>query len=176
MSKANLPEESEVDKLRDSLPSDAKDQLYGVYTIAKAWEILEKRYGDPKIISTKLKAQLKSIQSEGQTDPARVISLSIKVRTIVTKLEAMKMGGALEHDSEFLSAVYCALPSMDQRRWLESEKSPNHWSDMMKFLEKSYNMATEELSLLATYKADSEKRGKGERVTPSKSFAANVRK
>ena len=65
--------------------------------MAKSWEILVKRYGDPKIISMKLKAQLKFIQSEGQTDPARVISRSIKVRTIVTKLEAMNMGGALEH-------------------------------------------------------------------------------
>ena len=63
---ANLPEESEIDKLRDSLPSDAADQLYGVTTIVKAWEILDKRFGDPKIISMKLKGQLKSIQSEGK--------------------------------------------------------------------------------------------------------------
>ena len=47
---------------------------------------------------------------------------------------------------------------------------------MMKFLEKSYNMATEELSLLATYRADIEKKGKADRATPSKSFAANVKK
>ena len=170
VSKANLPEESEIDKLRDSLPNDANEQLYGVSTMAKAWSILDKRFGDPKIISMKLKTQLKLIKAEGQSDPDRIISLSIKVRTIVTKLEAMTMGGALEHDSEFLAAVYRALPSIDQRRWLESEKTSNHWDDMMKFLEKSYDMATEELALLATYKADNKVK-----LETTKSFGANVK-
>jgi hypothetical protein len=45
--------------------------------------------GDPKLISMK---------SEGKSDPARVIFLAIKVRTIVIKLEALNMSGALEHD------------------------------------------------------------------------------
>merc|ERR1711867_384963 len=173
VSKANLPEESEVDKLRDSLPGDASEQLYGVSTVEKAWSILDKRFGDPKIISTKLKNQLKSIKAEGQNNPARIISLSIKVRTIVTKLEAMKMKEALQHDSEFLAAVYHALPSIHQRRWLESEKTSNHWEDMMNFLERSYDMATEEIALLTTYKVD--EKGKLETSkSPTKSFAANV--
>ena len=99
VSKANLPEESEIDKLRDSIPADAKEQLYGVKTMVKSWEILDKRFGDARIISMKLKNQLKSIQSEGSSDPDRVIFLTIKVRTIVTKLESLNMHGALEHDS-----------------------------------------------------------------------------
>ena len=177
VSKANLPEESEVDKLRDSLPPDAADQLYGVTKKAKAWEILDKRFGDPKIISMKLKAQLKSIQTEGKSDPARVISLSIKVRTIVTKLDALKMRSALEHDSEFLSAVYCALPEKHQTRWLDYTKTSNHWQDMMSFLDRAYDQATEELALLATYKTDAKKKVKVEdEKILSKTFAANVRK
>ena len=177
VAKANLPEESEVDKLRDSIPVDAADQLYGVTKKAKAWEILDKRFGDAKIISMKLKAQLKSIQTEGKSDPDRVISLSIKVRTIVTKLEALKMSGALEHDSEFLSAVYCALPDKHQTRWLDYTKTSNHWEDMMKFLDRAYDQATEELALLATYKPDSKKKVKVEEErSPSKTFAANVKK
>ena len=119
VSKANLPQESEVDKLKDNIPSDAKDQLYGVLDTASAWLILDKRYGDKKIISMKLKTQLKTIQAEGKTDPARVISLSIKVRTLVNKLKTMDMSDALKHDAEFLSAVYCALPDKHQTRWLE---------------------------------------------------------
>ena len=170
VSKANLPEESEIDKLRDSIPADAKDQLYGVKTMQKAWEILDKRFGDSRIISMKLKSQLKSIQSEGKSDPERVISLAIKVRTIVTKLETLKMDNALEHDSEFLSAVYCALPSMEQRRWLEYTKTDNHWSDMLKFLDKAYDHATEEISLLATYSGDKKTKAQ------TKTFATEVKK
>ena len=89
VSKANLPEESEIDKLRDAIPADAKDQLYGVKTMEKSWEILDKRFGNSRLISSKLKSQLKSIQCEGKSNPEKVISLTIKVRTIVTKLEAL---------------------------------------------------------------------------------------
>ena len=172
VSKANLPVESEIDKLRDSLPNDAKDQLYGVTTLIKAWEILDKRFGDTRLIANKLKNQLKSVQPEGKSDSERVISLTIKVRTIVTKLEALKMSGALQHDCEFLSAVYCALPSKDQQRWLDYDKSDNHWEDMVKFLDRAYNQATEELSLLATYKIDKKIPVKS---AVSKSFAAQAK-
>ena len=175
VSNAHLPEESEVDKLRDAIPADAKDLLYGVVTTAKAWDILDKRFGDPKIISMKLKNQLKSIQAEGDSDPGRVISLVIKVRTIVIKLESLNMQGALVHDTEFLSAVYCALPDKHQTRWLDYTKTSNHWEDLMKFLESAYSQATEEMSLLATYKSDAEKKVKLKgKETPSRAYAVNV--
>ena len=92
------------------------------------------------------------------------------MRTLVTKLEALKMDGALEHDCEYLSAVYCALPSTEQRKWLELDKSENHWSDMMEFLDKAYDQATEELSLLATYSNDKKVKN------PNKTFATDVNK
>ena len=36
VNKANLPVETELDKLRDSVPKDAKDQLYGVVQLDEA--------------------------------------------------------------------------------------------------------------------------------------------
>ena len=87
VNKANLPEETELDKLRDSLPRDAKDQLYGVLTLTEAWQILDKRFGDKQLIAKKLKSQLKSIQCVGKSDPEKIINLKIKVRNIVTRLE-----------------------------------------------------------------------------------------
>ena len=81
-----LPVETELDKLRDVLPRDAKDQLYGVTKLEEAWSILTKRYGDKMLLSKKLKNQLKGIQSEGRSDPEKVINLKIKVRNIVTRL------------------------------------------------------------------------------------------
>ena len=65
VTKANLPTETEIDKLRDNLPKDAKEQLFGIKTLEEAWTILTKRFGDPMLISRKLKAQLKNIQSVG---------------------------------------------------------------------------------------------------------------
>ena len=155
--KANLPEVAEIERLKENIPVEARDLLYGVEDKTKAWEILDKRYGYVNLIAKKLKTQLKSIQQEGKTDPERVISLCVKVHTIVTKLETLKMSDALRYDSEFLSAVYCALPNKHQVRWLDFEKTDNHWSDMLRFLERAYNQANDELALLGTYEADTKK-------------------
>ena len=146
---AHLPEETELDKLRDSLPKDAKDQLYGVTALTEAWTILTKRYGDKNLISKKLKHQLKSIQADGKNDSERVINLKIKVRNIVTRLTSLGMEAALTHDAEFLSAVYCALPDRQRTRWLDSVKTEDHWEDMLIFLDKAYEQANEEIVLLS---------------------------
>ena len=155
--KAKLPPEAEIERLKECIPAEAKDQLYAVEKMEKAWEILDKRYGDANLIAKKLKMQLKTIQNEGKTDPEKVIFLNIKVRTIVSKLESLNMCEALKHDSEFLAAVFCALPEKHKQRWLDYEKSPDHWSDLLKFLERAYNQANDELVLLSTYQADIEK-------------------
>ena len=111
------------------------------------------------VISQKLKAQLKTVQCTGNSDPEKVINLKIRVRNIVTRLETMGMGAALTHDSEFLSSVYCALPDRHKLRWLEYPKAKSHWDTMLEFLDKSYDMATHELALLSVYtKTDPEKK------------------
>ena len=58
---ARLPEEAEIDRLRDSLPKDAEEMLTGVTRISKAWDILKKRFGDEDLIATKLKNELKAL-------------------------------------------------------------------------------------------------------------------
>ena len=157
VNKANLPEETELDKLRDNIPKDAKDQLYGVVKLDEAWNILAKRFGDKQLISKKLKSQLKNIHCVGKSDPEKIINLKIKVRNIVTRLETMGMGSALTHDSEFLSAVYTALPDRHRVRWLDFEKEDDHWASMLKFLDKAYDQANQELALLLVYKEDTKK-------------------
>ena len=141
VSRANLPEETELDKLRDNIPKDAKDQLYGLTKLDEAWKILTKRFGDKNLISKKLKNQLKNIHCDGNNDAEKVINLKIKVRNIVVRLESLGMEAALTHDSEFLSAVYCALPDRHKVRWLDTVKTGDHWADMVIFLDKIYDQA-----------------------------------
>ena len=88
---ANLPEEAELDKLRDAIPKSAKDQLYGCKNMVEAWAILDKRYGNPELIAKKLKDQLKNISVEGSSDPEKVINLQVKVKTIVMQLTTLSM-------------------------------------------------------------------------------------
>ena len=157
VNKANLPEETELDKLRDAVPKDAKDQLYGVVKLDEAWDTLTQRYGDKHLISKKVKSQLKSVQCVGKSDPERVINLKIKVRNLVTRLETMDMSAALTHDSEYLAAVYCALPDRHRVRWLDYEKGEDHWEAMLRFLDKAYAQANQELALLSVYNDDKKK-------------------
>ena len=170
VSKANLPEDAEIERLKENVPQEAKDLLYGVSTKVKAWEILEKRYGDRNLIAKKLKSQLKSLHLEGKTDPEKVISLTVKVRTLVGKLETLKMNDALRYDCEFLAAIYCNLPSKHQVRWLDYDKSDNHWDDMLKFLDRAYTQANDELALIGTYEPHSKPHSKA----GGKSFAVKA--
>ena len=156
VSKANLHEETELDKLRDAIPRDANDQLYGVVKLEEAWTILTQRFGDKMLIGKKLKAQLKDVQCAGKNDPEKLISLKIKVRNIVTRLETLGMGAALTHDSEFLSAFYCALPDRHKFRWLDFQKTDDHWQNMLTFLDKAYEQANQELALLSVYGSQDE--------------------
>ena len=153
VTKANLPVETELDKLKDNIPKDAKEQLYGVTSLDIAWNILTQRYGDPMLISRKLKAQLKSIQPVGKNDPEKVINLKIRVRNVVTRLEALNMGEALKHDQEFLSAIYNALPERHKRGWWDYPKADdvNLWDSMLAFLEKIYQQSNGELAMLPVF-------------------------
>ena len=69
---ANLPEESELVKLRDAVPKLAKDQLLGCRSMAEAWAILDKRFGNADLLAKKLKDKLKNITAEGASDPEKV--------------------------------------------------------------------------------------------------------
>ena len=90
----------------------------------------------------------------GKSDPDKIINLKIKVRNLVTRLESLGMGAALTHDSEYLSAVYCALPDRHRVRWLDYEKGEDHGASMLLFLDKAYSQANQELALLSVYKED----------------------
>ena len=157
VSKAGLPEESELDKLRDAVPRQAKDMLFGVTQLVEAWKVLDQRYGNKDVISRKLKDQLKNIVCEGSNDPEKLMDLKIKVKNVVTRLETMGLQADLSHDREFLSAVYNAMPQRYRVKWLDLEKSDDKWSDMITFLDNTYSKALEEISLLSTISGTSKK-------------------
>ena len=62
---ANLPPESELDRLRENIPPQASKTLFGEKSMANAWKILENLYGDKDLIANKLKSQLKNINVQG---------------------------------------------------------------------------------------------------------------
>ena len=157
VNKAGLPVESELDKLRDAVPKQAKDMLFGVTCLDEAWKILSHRFGNKDLISKKLKEQLKSVTCEGKNDPERLMDLKIKVGNIVTRLKTMSLESALQHDPEFLAAVYGALPERYKMDWLKVTNTENQWDDMINFLNETYDRALKELTLLSHVSGGSKK-------------------
>ena len=142
---ANLPQEAEIDRLRDALPVNVVDMLVGVTQVTKAWDILNKRFGDKELIATKLKVELKNISISESLDYEKVIAVAIKVRSLVSRLEAVKASDALKYDGEFLSAVFFQLPERQKCRWLEFKKDgyEDKWSGMLAFLDVSFEFQEE---------------------------------
>ena len=150
---ARLFEEAEIDRLRDAVLKDAKEMLTGVVKLSKAWEILKKRFGGEDLIATKLKNELKGLVISEKTDHERIITLVIKIRSLVSRLESLKASEALKYDGEFISAVYFQLPDRHKTKWLEFDATshPDKWSGLLAFLETSYDHAVKEKLLLASY-------------------------
>ena len=170
---ARLPEEAEIDRLRDSVPKDAMDMLTGVTKITKAWELLTKRFGDRDLIATKLKNELKSLSISVKHDHEKIIALVIKVRSLVSRLETMKASEALRYDGEFVSAVYFQLPERHKVKWLEfdSDKYDDKWTALLVFLDDAYEKAVKEKLLLASFTPPKDKK-----VNPGAGvLATNVR-
>ena len=55
VSPGGLPELIELNLLKDSVPNIAKDRLYEIENLAKAWSILDKVYGKEFDLRNKLK-------------------------------------------------------------------------------------------------------------------------
>ena len=153
VSKANLPAESELDRLRESVPAQASKALFGENDMTGAWKILEGLYGDKDLIANMLKNQLKGIKGKGKMDYDIVIDLVTDVNNIVLRLKALNMEEILHVDNEFLSAVYRALPSNSQTKWLEFDKNlfRSKWAAFTKFLEVARDQALQNKVLLAGY-------------------------
>ena len=151
VSSANLLAEQELDRLRDCVPSQASKALFGCNTMRKAWDILEKLYGDKDLIASLLKTQLKSIKAKSKIPHDIVIELATEVNNIVLRLKALDMENMLHVDNEFLSAVYRALPDTSQVRWLEYDKGghSSKWSAFMAFLEAARDQALQNKVLMS---------------------------
>ena len=85
-----------------------------------------------------------------------VIELVTDVNNIVLRLKAIDMGSILQNDAEFLAAVFRALPSKYQDKWLEYDKSlfSSKWDALMKFLEVSRDQALQTKVMLCGFERE----------------------
>ena len=153
VTRENLEEESELDRLRDNIPETAKKMLIGEKSLESAWKILTKLYGNKTMIANKLKGKLKNIKSSGEEDHNVVIGLAVEVKSIVKNLTELKMQDMLKYDDEYLSAIFRAMPSQARNDWLkyDKDKFDSVWEAMEKYLEEAHEIATNTKVLLSSY-------------------------
>ena len=155
VTRENLEEESELDRLRDNVPESAKKMLIGEKSLSNAWKILTTMYGNKTMLANKLKGKLKSIKSQGREDYDVIINLAIEVKGIIKSLTEMSMQEMLKYDDEYLSAIYKALPVRERDKWLNFDKEDygSQWEAMEIFLEEIREKATNSKVLLSNYAA-----------------------
>ena len=157
VSPASLGTEAELDRLRDSVPDEAKKLLIGQTTMAGAWDVLTKMYGNKTMLANKLKMKLKTIKSAGKEDHDIVLKLIIEVKGIVNRLTSLGLHEMLKYDDEYISAIFKALPSSERIQWLKFSKSSysTEWEALMDFLEVAHNRANDIKAHLTNYAAQS---------------------
>ena len=153
VSTAKMPPETELDRLRENIPSQASKALFGETVVAKAWKILESLYGDRDLIANKLKKQLKGMKVKGKHDSDIIIDLVTDVKNIVLRLQSVGAEEMLHVDSEFLGSIFCVLPSNSQVKWLDFDKSlhKSKWAAFMQFMEVAREQALQTKVLMAGY-------------------------
>ena len=79
-----------------------------------AWEILDRLYGDTKLISQKLKNRMKNLKMSSKESHEIVIEVHEEVDYLVQRLLKLKVKDLLDTDNDYLNAIYMKLPHDQQ--------------------------------------------------------------
>ena len=121
----------------------AKKKLYGCDSIATAWLLLDKMYGDKKLIVQKLKSKLKNLSPKSAEAHEIVIELADEVEYLVKRLRLLGATEVLTIDNDFLNSVYKHLPEFHRQKWDDFDITdyPNEWAAFMDFSHDIYTKA-----------------------------------
>ena len=87
---ANKPDQVyELDILKENIPEQGRKKLFGCESLSKAWTLLDKIYGDTKLITQKLKKILKNLKPVSSEDHEIVIELQEEIDYLVKRLKPL---------------------------------------------------------------------------------------
>ena len=130
------PEDFELDLLKTNIPEQGRKKLFGVESLATAWKLLDKLYGDSKLICQKLKNKLKNLNPKSTEEHEVIIELSDEVDYLVKRLKELDACSLLIVDNDYLNAVYIHLPKYNQMAWdmVDTDTYDNEWQAFMVFM------------------------------------------
>ena len=132
----NPPEEFEMDLLKSNITEQGRKKLFGVESLPIAWKLLDKIYGDKKLICQKLKNKLKNLQPKSTEEHEIIIELSDEVDYLVKRLKELDATSLLQVDNDYLNAVYIHLPKYNQTAWdmFDTDDYADEWQAFMVYM------------------------------------------
>ena len=117
MSSHAPPSDFEIDLLKRNLPEEGRKKLYGCESLSTAWLLLDKMYGDQKLIIQKLKSKLRNLKPKSKEPHEVVIELADEVEYLIKRLRMLEATAILSIDNDFLNSVYKNLPEFQKQKW-----------------------------------------------------------
>ena len=168
------PSEFEIDLLKRHLPEEGKKKLYGCDSITTAWHLLDKMFGDKKLIVQKLKSKLRNLKPKSTEAHEIVIEVADEVEYLVKRLRLLGATDVLTIDNDFLNSIYKHLPEFHRQKWDDFDYSeyPSEWSAFMEFCNDIYTKAISKRTRMESIK-EMDKNSKISSVQHSKICAVN---
>ena len=127
--------------MKDSIPENAKNALYDVESVNEAWKILDKRYGNKKLICQKLRSKLKRLKPVNTEPKEILIEINEEVKNLVNNIEEFGEGEVLKVDPIYLDVIYMNLHERHQMMWDQHKVDGCEWTELLNFLEARYKVA-----------------------------------
>ena len=148
------PPSIELDRIKENIPESAKKRLFDVRTLPQAWKVLDKLYGDKKLISQKLKNKMKNLKPVSKMPHEVIIELHEEVDYLVKRLVSLEIKDLLETDADYITAIYSHFPECYQLLWdeFEVEDYDSEWQAFQVFLEEKYETALKKRTRMESMK------------------------
>ena len=143
------PPSFELDRIKENIPEAAKKKLFDVNSLPVAWNILDKLYGDTKLITQKLKNKMKNLRPASKEPHEIIIELHEEVEYLIKRLLKLGVKDLLNTDSDYLNAIYSHLPEPHKLLWDDWDISDydDEWQAFSVFLEEKYESELRNLEI-----------------------------
>ena len=143
VSSLGAPADFELSRIKENLPEQGKKKLFGVESIQKAWDLLDKLYGDKKLISQKLQNRMKNLNPVSKESHELIIEINDEIDYLVKRLKKLDALDLLKTDNDYLNAIYTKLPEHYQHKWDDFvvTRTDSEWLAFMEFMHEIYQAA-----------------------------------
>ena len=140
---AGFNELQELANLKDKIPKNATDKMFGITTLEDAWKILDNNYGNRELTVSLLKNKLKNIKPSAKEDHNRVIELKDQLSHLSRRMTAVGGQSLLDSDMDFIASISKHLPDHLRYKWdvVSCETTGSKWMSFSKFMENEADVA-----------------------------------